>query len=243
MPQARQKPLPAGPMPRRPRGTAHLPRPVDCHAPSTSCNSQATLGSHWHRATWRRTDGSTAAMLTVSCTVTTRIPWAAAHGSAALRSRALACQPRCDAQTDSRRRVEEAQAVRRRRLPAVVQQPAHLVAPRSFRQPTLTPELAAATAEFRAALVEHLGWPNHAAQAAADEVGGRVGGCGPVSPLLPSLPLRPCCCAFTGCHAYSSKPIHVHRLQAANSRTRNFYKYASEVPSAAVIRGWAAWLG
>jgi len=31
-------------------------------------------------------------------------------------------------------------------------------------------------------------------------------------------------------------------MQAAHSRNRNFYKYASEVPSAAVVRGWAGWL-
>ena len=60
--------------------------------------------------------------------------------------------------------------MRRERPPAVVQQPAPPVAARSVRPPALTPELAAATAEFRRALVEHLGWTNQAAQAAAEEV-------------------------------------------------------------------------
>ncbi len=109
-------------------------------------------------------------MLTVSCRVTTRIPSATAPCSAQLRSRALAAQARCDAQTGRKRQVEEARAVRRERPPAVVQQPAPPVAARSVRPPAPTPELAAATAEFRRALVEHLGWTNQAAQAAAEEV-------------------------------------------------------------------------
>lgn len=107
----------------------------------------------------------------VSCTVTTRIPSVAASSSAPLRSRAPAVQPRCDAQSGKARRVEEARAVRRRRPPAVVQQPSPLVAARDFNKPAMPPELAAATAEFRKALVEHLGWPNHVAQVAAEEVG------------------------------------------------------------------------
>lgn len=119
----------------------------------------------------------------VSCTVTTRIPSVAASSSAPLRSRALAAQPRCDAQSGKARRVEEARAVRRRRPPAVVQQPAPLVAARAFNKPALPSELAAATAEFRKALVEHLGWPNHAAQAAAEEVG-----------LQGHVSRRPYCC-------------------------------------------------